>query len=319
MQVDHSELPWRMLSREYGCQVTYTPMFHAANFASQKKYRQKYFSTCPEDRPLIVQFCANKAESLVTAAKLVQDHCDGIDINLGCPQEIAKRGHYGAFLQDDWSVIEEMICELRKNLPNNIAISCKIRRFDDLHRTVEYAKMLEKAGCSFIGIHARTREQRGCKMGVADWNYIKAVKESVNIPIIANGNIQSFRDVEDCLLYTGADAVMTAEGNLYNPGIFLNIHPPTWVIARKYLQYMAKYPISPGLAKSHLFKIFHRCFAIEENEELRVKLGRSTTLEQLHEVVDYFEAKYSLPDCDQTLTITVQPVPPYLCQVRSRY
>lgn len=290
-------------------------MFHAANFASQKKYRQKYFSTCSEDRPLIVQFCANKADNLVAAAKHVLDYCDGIDINLGCPQEIAKRGRYGAFLQDEWALIEDMIKELRQNLPDRVAISCKIRRFDELHKTVEYAKMLEKAGCSFIGIHARTREQRGCKTGAADWSYIRAVKESVNIPVVANGNIQSLNDALDCFLSTKADAVMTAEGNLYNPAIFLNIHQPTWIPARKYLEYVRKYPVPAGMAKSHLFKIFHRCIAMEENVELRVQLGQSSTLDQLYTVVDDLEKKYSVEDCDQTIAITTQPVPPYLCQV----
>lgn len=290
-------------------------MFHAANFATQKKYRQKYFSTCPEDRPLIIQFCANKADTLVAAAKHVVDYCDGIDINLGCPQEIAKRGRYGAFLQDEWNLIEDMIKELRQNLPDRVAISCKIRRFDDLQRTVEYAKMLEKAGCSFIGIHARTREQRGCRTGVADWSYIKAVKESLSIPVVANGNIQSLNDALNCISVTNADAVMTAEGNLYNPAIFLNIHTPAWIPAKKYLEYVAKYPVPAGMAKSHLFKIFHRCIAMDENVELRAQLGQSSTLEQLHAVVNSFERKYFIESCDQTMTITTQPVPPYLCQV----
>lgn len=304
-----------MLSREYGCQAAYTPMFHAANFATQKKYRQKNFSTCPEDRPLLVQFCANNADTLMEAAKHIQEHCDGIDINLGCPQEIAKRGRYGAFLQDEWDLINEMVSRLRNNLDHQLGVSCKIRRFDDIDRTCQYAIMLEKAGCTFIGIHGRTREQRGCKTGAASWAHIKAVKESVCIPVIANGNVQSLRDAEDCLEFTKADAVMTAEGNLYNPGIFHDIHPPAWLVARKYLAYVERYPIPAGMAKSHLFKLFHRCIAMEENAELRAKLGQSTSIKQLYEVVESFEQKYSVKDCDQSMPIRMQPVPPYLCQV----
>lgn len=60
------------------------------------------------DRPLIVQFCANDADQLLTSAKVVENHCDAIDINLGCPQDIAKRGRYGSFLQDDWDLIFKM-------------------------------------------------------------------------------------------------------------------------------------------------------------------------------------------------------------------
>lgn len=86
-------------------------MFAADN---RKAYREQQFNTefgeegGPEDRPLFVQFCANNADQLLASAKVVEAHCDAVDINLGCPQDIAKKGYYGAFIQDDWDLVYKL-------------------------------------------------------------------------------------------------------------------------------------------------------------------------------------------------------------------
>jgi len=83
--VDQSELPYRMLTRKYGADICYTPMFHSRLFSENKKYREEMFKPHPDDRPLVVQFCGNNPETLLKAAKYVENHCDAVDINLGCP------------------------------------------------------------------------------------------------------------------------------------------------------------------------------------------------------------------------------------------
>ncbi|KAL5187305.1 tRNA-dihydrouridine(16/17) synthase [NAD(P)(+)] [Glycine soja] len=81
--VDNSELPFRMLCRKYGAQGAYTPMLHSRIFTETEKYRNEEFTTCKEDRPLFVQFCANDPDVLLEAARKVERFCDYVDINLG--------------------------------------------------------------------------------------------------------------------------------------------------------------------------------------------------------------------------------------------
>ncbi|KAI0801500.1 Dus-domain-containing protein [Fomes fomentarius] len=307
--VDQSELAWRKLSRRYGAQLVYTPMINAKMYAEgiRKPFREQNFDTMhgeeggPEDRPLIVQFCANNPDHLLTSAKLLEPYCDAVDINLGCPQDIARRGHYGSFLQDEWDLIYQLINTLHKNL--SIPVTAKFRVFATVEKTVEYAKMLERAGAQMLTCHGRTREQRGHRSGVADWEKIRAVKEAVSVPVIANGNILFYSDVEKCLAATGADAIMSAEGNLYNPAIFqpraspvsfsssasfvepgpstssvsqylTGSHPRNTALALEYLAIVKsqKTLTTPSAVKGHLFKLLRP--ALAHYPDLRERMGR---------------------------------------------
>jgi len=293
--VDQSELAWRKLSRRYGADLAYTPMINAKMYApaAKKTYRDINFCISQgeegnmEDRPLMVQFCGHDPDMLLTSAKVVEPYCDAVDINLGCPQDIAKKGKYGAFLQDDWDLIYGMINNLHKNL--SIPVTAKFRVFPTIEKTVEYAKMLESAGAQIITCHGRTREQRGHNTGLADWAKIKAVKEAVSIPVFANGNILYYSDIERCLEATGADAVMSAEANLYNPTVFApasaaststaftydgGLYLPHADLALEYLEIVqglkTRTPLSA--VKGHLFKLMRP--GLMKEIDLRDKMGK---------------------------------------------
>ncbi|KAF9202120.1 tRNA-dihydrouridine(16/17) synthase [NAD(P)(+)]-like protein [Haplosporangium sp. Z 27] len=288
--VDQSELAWRILSRRYNADLCYTPMFNARIFAQEEKYRDEHWAGLkdglggggPNDRPLITQFCANDAEHLLQAALLVAPYCDAVDINLGCPQHIARRGHYGSFLMEDWPLISSMISTLHKYLP--IPVTAKIRVFPEVEKTVEYAKMVVAAGAQILVVHGRLREMKGHLTGVADWEKIKKVREAVGhlVPVIANGNILYHEDVARCLEQTGCAGVMSAEGNLYNPAIFTPNHPESWRLAEEYLTICDELDTKIAYTRGHLFKIFQPCLSI--HTDLRTELGLTNSREAMWEV-----------------------------------
>lgn len=156
--VDQSELAFRQLCRRHGATAAYTPMLHARLFLETPAYRAEHFTTTPTDRPLLTQFCANDPDILLRAAQLVEAHCDGVDLNLGCPQRIARRGKYGAFLMDDLPLVERMVRRLATDLA--VPVTVKIRRFSSIKQTVEYAQVGVGVG---VGVRRQGTGRAGCK------------------------------------------------------------------------------------------------------------------------------------------------------------
>jgi tRNA-dihydrouridine synthase 1 len=235
-------------------------MFHSRMFHENAKYRDSHFqplksaipsppdayhiSQLPDserhldgnpqsDRPLTVQFCSNDPDDLLTAATHVAPFCDAIDLNLGCPQGIAKRGNYGAFLQEEPELIAKMIRKCNKEL--DVPITAKMRVLETREATLKYAKTILDAGASIITVHGRRREQKGHNTGMADWRMIRYLRDSLpkETVIFANGNILQHEDLRKCLEETGADGVMSAEGNLHDPTIFAE-PPPVGQEGREY-------------------------------------------------------------------------------------
>lgn len=132
------------------------------------------------------------------------------------PFNAIHRGHYGAFLMDDWPTISHIVSTLTANL--RIPVTCKIRIFPTFSKTLAYAKMLEAAGCSLLSVHGRELNQK--EEVLSDWAVVQGIRKALTIPVVANGDFWHSEDVRACRQLTGCAGYMSAQGLLHNPAMF---------------------------------------------------------------------------------------------------
>lgn len=144
-------------------------------------------------------------------------YCNGVDLNCGCPQRWALKDGYGADLLKKPDLVKDLIYQVRNRIPYPFTVSVKIRLLKDIQKTIDFCRILEKAGASFLTVHARTPEMR-CEP--IDLYNLKLVRDSVKLPLIANGDVKSLESAEKLYKESNCDAVMSARGILTNPALF---------------------------------------------------------------------------------------------------
>ena len=215
-----SNSAFRTIAKEMGAGLIYAEMVSdkAITYGSKKTQDMLYMTDF--ERPITQQIFGSDKESFIIAAKYIYENMkpDIIDINMGCPvPKVALKNQAGSALLKSPDKVYEIVKAVVDSVP--IPVTVKIRSGWDFNsiNAVEIAKKIEEAGASAICVHPRTRSQG--YSGNADWNIIKLVKESVNIPVIGNGDIKSCYDAKRMLDETNCDAIMIGRGCLGNPWI----------------------------------------------------------------------------------------------------
>jgi len=213
-----SNISFRKIIKEMNAGLIYSEMVSNMGIIYNSKKTIDMLKINDKERPISIQIFGSDVESFIKSAKFVEEYAkpDIIDINMGCPvPKVALKSQAGSGLLKNPEKIYEIVKSVVETV--NIPVTVKIRAGwnNSNINCVEVAKLIEKAGASAIAIHPRTREQG--YSGQADWNYIKQVKESVNIPVIGNGDIKTIEDAKRMLEETKCDAVMIGRSTIGNP------------------------------------------------------------------------------------------------------
>ena len=349
-----SDYPFRLLCRQHGVDLCMTQMMHARNCLKSRDFQLAHFdfidrpSTANSDSrlyehllpsqqsciagmeeylytgahhveggPLIVQLAGSEPTLMVDAAQLILDQAPaiaGIDVNLGCPQGIARKGKYGAFLMEQQEhVVMDILSALRRNLPEHVKVSAKIRLpangSDDILK--ERMKKLMATGVDFVTIHGRTLHENKTLVGAAHLDKVRLAIDTCrqvrpnDFPIVANGGIEQYSDIQKVLTLTSASAIMSSEALLETPNVFsepsnVDNNPAALFsqqlqFARDYLYYAAQHPPLPGttggsfnIVRGHLFKFLHRYM----QPELRDKVAKLQSIFEALLLLNEFEEFY---------------------------
>jgi len=214
---------YRKFMMQFYPALVYTEMVSDCGLIYDNQKTLNYLKTDGTDKPLAVQLFGGKTDELVKATKIVKNECgtyDILDLNLGCPVNKVIKNNGGSSWLKDQDELFKMVSEVVKN--SKKPVSCKIRLGFSTVNVEETVKTLEKAGCKFIAIHARTRAQG--YTGKADYSKLKNIRDLIKIPFCVGGDIYTVADAQHALEETRADAIMVARGAIGNPELVSNIN-----------------------------------------------------------------------------------------------
>lgn len=219
-----THMSFRTLARTYLPQgaVTIWPteMLNSNRLPNEDLKRTPEAFRGPQETEMVPQILGNREEQIAQSLQILKNWgAEGIDINMGCPVQKALRHNYGVALMGDPQYAAEVVAVTVKN--TDLPVSVKFRavgasqKSDSLEALFRFTEGIEKAGASWVTLHPRTPEQK--RRGSADWTMISELKTRTSLPVIGNGDIQTYEDVLRMLDETGCDQVMAGRALAAKP------------------------------------------------------------------------------------------------------
>ena len=218
----YTDLPFRSVVKKFGADITISEMISSNALVYKSKKTLKMIEKSPSEDPYIVQIAGNKPELVRDAVEILNDveGIDGIDLNCGCPAPKVFSHGSGSNLLGDLKKLEDILSTIKKYSKKQYT-TAKVRIGVNEKIPVDIAKAVEACGVDYVAVHGRTRA--GKYKAPVDYDAIKAMKEAVSIPVIANGDIKDYEKAKEVLKYTNADGVMIGRGAIGKPWVFYQL------------------------------------------------------------------------------------------------
>ncbi len=314
---DVTDLGFRLICKEFGADIVYTEFISSEGLIRSARKSTQKLVISDKERPVGIQIFGGDPAVMAEAAKMAEEAGpDLIDINAGCwVPKVAQRGA-GAGLLKDLSQMRAIIHAVTSAVSVPVTLKTRLGWDSNSITIAEVAKICADEGLSALTIHARTRAQH--HDGDADWDWIRRVKETAELPIIGNGDIRTGQDALDMFVQTKCDGVMVARGAITNPWIFRDIKallkdgtlPSTQNLQERADTCLRHLEMEIELkgerrALMEFRKYYHGYFhSIRNGSALRSALVRLETLDEVREAISEFVDSSSSQLAAATETLT---------------
>ena len=216
-----TDLPYRLLARECGADVTITEFTNSTALTREAATSWRRMETHEAEVPFIPQIFGGDPGDMATAAEMLAPTADVIDLNFGCPAPKVTNICAGAALMGEPDRLVNMVETIVERVDIPVTAKMRLGTGKEANNSTEICERLQEVGAQRLCIHGRTLRQR--YSGVADWSSIKEAVERVEVPVVANGDVIDAASAAACLEQTGASGLMIGRGAIGRPTVFSDI------------------------------------------------------------------------------------------------